>query len=195
MAYSAGDVVVEIKGTGIGNEIWSNSWGVTGAVDAASRQLAVDAVHAFYNDIAGLYGTGTEAAVALVHDKFANVTYIQSFAAVAGTEASKPLPTQLAVRVSLKAGVNIRGGPFLTGFSIDQVSTTGGLLDSTAQATIVGEVEDLYAQLDADGMALAIDSPTNLAMFDVVEARVGQRFDVIRKRANDILEDYVTATL
>lgn len=195
MAYVAGDCAVEIKGTAIMNEIWSNTWGVEGATDGAKKQLAVDAFHAFYNDIASLYGIGTTASVALVHDLFAGSTTEHSFEDVAGAETSKPLPTQLAVRVSLKAGVNIRGGPFLTGFSIDQIATTGGVLESAAQALIITEVEDLAQALDADGMALAVDSPTNLAMFTVVGARVGQRFDVIRKRANEILENYAVAVI
>lgn len=191
MAYVNGDILVEVKGVTSGPEIWSNTWAVEGATSLALKEEAVARVHNFYNQIDALLCDTWEAQVATVHDLFANTSQDVFFDDVAGTSAFGPLPQQIAVRVSLSAGVNVRGGPFLTGFASDRVDADG-LFDSASQIIVADEAEDLAEELAAEGLGLALHSPTNTALFTVYQVRVGQRFDIIRKRANEILESYQT---
>lgn len=191
MAYVVGDIRVQIQGTLPGGEIFSNTWAVEGAVDAAARTAAVGRIHNFYNQIQGLLSDQYNAQVATVRDLFANVTYDEFFDDVPGTDTEVPLPTSTAIRVSLSGGTNVQGGPFLSGFTVTDL-VSPGVLASAAQATIADEVEDLAEELDGLGLSLALDSPKNLALFTVHTVRVGERFDVIRKRANDLLESYET---
>ena len=183
-----------VQGVMADNEIWSNTWAVEGATGAPNKVEATNRVHNFYNQIAGELVVNWNAQVATVVDLFANTSTDVFFDDVPGTNIDGPLPSQLAVRVSLSAGVNVRGGPFLGGWPTSACDADG-LLDSTIQTLVADEVEDLSDELVAEGMALALHSPTNVALFPVFQARVGQRFDVIRKRANEILESYITRAI
>lgn len=191
MAYIDGDIRVNVQGTLHGNEIWSNTWAVEGAVGLALKTEAVNRIHNFYSQISSAMTVEWHAQVATVTDLFANSSQDIFFDDVDGAEVDAELPQQLAVRISLTAGVGVQGGPFLAGFTTAALAADG-LVDSVTQTLIADEVEDLAEELDAEGLALALDSPTNTALFTVHTVRVGQRFDVIRKRSNDVLESYIT---
>lgn len=190
MAYVAGDVAVEIKGTTLGGEIWSNSWAAEDVVDATARTNLATRFHQFYDALSPALITDWHASTCLIRDLFANVTYEMPWEDIPGENIDGPLPQQVSVRVSLSAGANARGGPFICGWPVSAVDANG-LLDVTDQTLVADEVEDLGEGIDGDGMALGLHSPTSSAVLTVFQARVGQRFDVIRKRSNDILEAYV----
>lgn len=191
MAYVNGDIRVNIQGVNTVGEIWSNTWAVENAISEAQKTEAVARIHNFYNQIQGYLSIGWAAQVATVTDLFANVSTDEPFSDVSGTSTDFAMPFQVAIRVSLTAGVATKGGPFLTGWATEAVGA-GGLIDDTLQILVADEVEDLAEELDGTGLGLALDSPTNSALLTVHTVRVGQRFDVIRKRANDQLEQYET---
>lgn len=195
MAYASGDFLVEIKGTTVGDEIWSNTWCVSGAVSDIDKDNAVTALHQFYEAIKPFLHSTWTGQVATGRDLFLGTSADYPWAdQVGGESTAGPLPSQLAIRASLSTHTGQRGGPFLTGWATDIVDSAA-LVQAATATLIADEVEDLAEQLVLDGMALAIHLPTtsSVALADIV--RVGQRFDIIRKRANAILEAYTARDL
>lgn len=194
MAYVAGDFLVEVRGTTTGGEIWSNTWGFTGVTTSTEEQDVVTALHSFYNDMAAVCSNEWTAQVATGRNLFANTSDDYDFEEIVGTLTGNNLPSQCAIRVSLTAEGNVQGGPFLTGFTVAALDASG-LIASGTSSVIVTEVDELNTLVLAAGGFLAIHRPTVLSMSTVTKARVGQRFDIIRKRANDILEAYTVVSL
>lgn len=194
MAYAVGDFLVNIQGVITGGEVWSNTWAFSLAEGGTEKQGCVDALHGFYNDLAAICSDAWKAQVATGVDLFLGQSADYAFEEVVGAQIESDLPTQCAIRVSLSDGTGVRGGPFLTGFTTGELAGSGGLVVSTAQILIADELEQLAAEVALADAALGIHRPTTETVVAAVSGRVGQRFDVIRKRANDILEQYATVT-
>lgn len=195
MAYVDTQYLLTASGTLPGGEVWFNTWCVQETDVASSTTDVIADFAAFYADFTVLlHPEWTFNNIRLKN--LATDVVIDNPINPAGTGASAeptPLPTQVAVRVSLKAPPNINGGPFLTGFA-PSVLGTNGELDTAAAADIVSAVEDLRDNLASHDWQLCINRPTILDVEPVAIARVGTRFDIIRKRANELLENYSTIT-
>lgn len=197
MAYTVEQFQVIASGTAPGGEVWYNSWCVLDPTTSGDVDEIQSAFAAFYADIAALAvsdqwtynflrckNLGTE----VVYDLAVNP-------ALAGSDTTNdPLPNQLAVRVSLKALPNINGGPFLTGFTTAAVGDSGELANGTL-LDIVQAVDDLSTNLTGNQFAIGIQRPSALTCVEAESARVGAKFDVIRKRANERLENYEIVSL
>lgn len=190
MAYIDGDFLVNIKGTLANNEIWSNTWAMVGALTAVEKQDCVDALHTFYNDITPFLSAEWTADVATGTDLATGVSVDYAWGAFVGTETAKTIPTQLAIRCSLSNDFGVRGGPFLTGWTIDAIDATKGLIAPATVTQIAGELDQLGQEVLAAGASLGIHRPTLETVVIASMGRVGQRFDIIRKRANEVLEAY-----
>lgn len=195
MAYSAGDFLVNVQGTLPGNEIWSNTWAFKNGLTISDQDDVVTALHTFYGEISDNMSTLWTYEIAQVRDLSLDTTRNAPFAAGTGVGAGDALPTQCAVRISLSNGLGVRGGPFLCGWRTTLVGVDGQL-DLSAQGEIETEVGDLNTLVIAVGdCVIGIHRPGLELVVQASEARIGRRFDVIRKRANNTLEQYVPVTL
>lgn len=193
MAYSSNDFLFTVRGNLTSGEIFANNWAGVRTDGGASTQDFGDALHDFYGTLAAVwFPDDTTITACSVKTLDSGISNDLSWAAITGENTQDPLPTQLGVRVSLFSGTGpTRGGPFLAGWA-KQVNTAGGLLTTDVQDDIIEALEAMVTTLGTVDWALGIDSPTAAAVRAVTSARVGRRFDVIRKRANDVAESYVT---
>ena len=195
MAYSAGDILLIAEGGLPSNEVWANTWAVR--LGTADYQDAADAVAGFYNstDIDDIMHTGWSFTSLTVRDLFNQTSPAVSFTpnTAGGENSTDPLPTECAIRVSLSS-LQQRGGPFLGGFTAFSLATNGQLVGASRD-NIVDAVEAMAAALDTAGGELALHLPTSQLVVSLVSARVGSTFDVIRRRRNNVPENYAMATL
>lgn len=198
MAYTADMVRVAVRGTVGSFEAWSNTWSfldISGTSSADRNQLAAD-INNFYGDptnVLPYLGTAWHAVGATLTELVDGSTIELPWTTATGTSAVDLLPTQLGVRISLSSGHH-RGGPFLCGFT-EVANGATGLLTTTAQNDLVDALELFAGTLTGHDWSLALDRPTVSTVVDVFGAKIGQRFDVIRKRANDTAEAYATASI
>lgn len=195
MTYAAGDWRVVVRGALCdGAESWFNSWTVK---DPGGTEDPTDLAVAFqtlYTDIFDLeISSHTTRVGATARNLLTSATVEMSIGTDAGNDLADPMPSQVAARVSLSSSSVVRGGPFIAGWS-KNAGDDSGLLSSANQTGLATAVEDFWATIDGLGWVLSIDRPSVETTVPVAAARVGQRFDVIRKRANDIAEAYVTVT-
>lgn len=195
MAYSAGDVMVTVSGTTGVFEAWTNTWTFEG-IDAANEQSCIDALHDFYEELTlnVTLSNDWSARGAVLRRLLAGTSLVGSWSILSGGNTTDNLPSQLAVRVSLASISGHNGGPFLTGWTVASNTADGQLLD-TDQVDIVSALANLDTAIQALGGFIALNRPTAPEVVRVVQGRVGERFDVIRSRANDTPESYETTTL
>lgn len=194
MAYTDDEYRVTIRGTVGPAEEWANTWSF---LDVSSDDAIADAVtrfHTFYGALLEIQSTSYHVLTCAIKNLGTGVTVFPIWEDQVGTNGAQLLPTQLAVRVSLDDNAGHRGGPFLCGFT-EGNNADNGLLSSTHQTLIAGAVDSLAANLVTDGLQLRIDRPSVAGTVVALQCRVGQRFDVIRKRGNDTVESYVAASL
>lgn len=193
MAYTTDDFLFTVRGNLASGEIFANNWAGTRTDSGAPTQAFVDELHTFYADLAALWmPDDTTVTSCQVKTLSSGITNTLAWTTITGANSQDPLPTQLGVRVSLFSGTGpTSGGPFLPGWA-KQVNTAGGLVITDVQDDIIEGLETMVTGLGAADWALGIDSPTAAAVRAVTSARVGRRFDVIRKRANEVSESYVT---
>lgn len=189
MPYSAGEYLVLVEGDTGNQDPWVNTWCFKDTLGSQDPQDVVDILHAFYVDIAPLQGAAFSSDSATVRDLFTNVLTPASWVSQLGGDASPILPPQIAVRVSLYSAIGQNGGPFIGGWS-NAANDTGGVLDSAAKTDITGGLTTMAAALSAADWSLQINRPTSPETVTVTQAKVGSRFDVIRRRANEIAENY-----
>lgn len=194
MAYAAGEWKVNVRGNLAGSEIWSNSWCLIDPTGVQDIQEAGDILHAFYEDIAGFASwLGASWNTVGASAKALNTGLVQElvWATETGSSASEPLPQQLAIRISLQSAF-ARGGPFLSGFTTNAIGSTAGSVDAALIGDFVGALETMTASLTTAGWQLGLDQPTTLTATQVTGGRIGNRWDVIRKRANDVHDTYTS---
>lgn len=195
MAYEDGNYRIVVRGNVGDSEAWYNTWtfdDATGAQDVAE----VGAILAqFYTDIT-TFASWLSTAYSVVGAQAkaldtGNVTDLAGFT-MNGSSTDELIPTQLAMRVSLKASPTLRGGPYLTGFVTNAID--GGLITASCVSDFVDALEDFWGAVVAAGWQWCVDSPTDEIVQPVLSGRVGHRFDVIRKRAAQTAEAYSAIT-
>lgn len=195
MAYTNDMYRVIVRGTLCdGAESWYNSWTVlddTGGQDITEITVSLAAFYTAIFDAEISSHTTRQGATA--RNLGTGVATELAIGTDTGNDLADPMPSQVAVRYSLSGLAGTHGGPFIAGWS-KNAGDDAGLLSSANQTVLADALEDFWAAIDGLGWVLAIDRPTAETVDGVVQARVGQRFDVIRKRANDIAEAYVTVT-
>lgn len=192
MAYDNGDFRIRVDGV-VATEQWANTWTVHRTDPGAAIQDAVDAFHAFYEDIATL-AWSAECSARAAHWKQLNTAAHGdgAWTTVVGALAQKMLPPEVAVRVSLSDDLGARGGPFLAGFTVGSLDDDGHFQNA---ADVVTAVSDLATALAADDWQIVIDRPTLVGVSVATLVRVGEVYDVIRKRRNELPENYASAVL
>lgn len=195
MPYAAGAWRITVRGALCdGAESWYNVWTVLdpgGAQDVSELTVPLAAL---YTDIFDLeISSHTTRVGATARNLLTSATVELAVGSDAGNDLADPMPSQIAARVSLSSSSVVRGGPFIAGWS-KNAGDDGGLLSSANQTGLATAVGDFWDAIDTLGWTLAIDRPSVETVVAVASARVGQRFDVIRKRANDIAEAYASVT-
>ena len=194
MAYADGQWRFHVRGTLLG-EIFDNTWCAQHDPGDDDPQEFADILHQLYEDI---YASGisddTKAVAATMKNLGTGLLSDASWAEIVGATATPMLPTQCAIRVTLAGSGQTRGGPFIAGWHRTSLGPDGQVLDDTPRNNLVTALETFWAAADAAGWSLLIDKPTTSSPVVVSSIRVGHRFDVIRKRANDLPEAYVMVT-
>lgn len=191
MAYTSDEWELVIRGMTGPSEEWANVWCFSGTTDLGEVQDVVDAFHAFHSAIGEIQSAQYTATQARVRNLLSGAIPVVSWATVTGGSSSQLLPTQLAIRLSLDDGAGHRGGPFLGGWQ-EGNNADNGLFQTTHRDLVADAVEDLAGAIVTAGGLLALNRPSVGTTVGVLHARVGRRFDVIRKRSNDTPEEYAT---
>lgn len=187
MAYTAGDYAITVVGNLPGGEVFANRWCVSRTDPGADPQDAVAALRDFYLVWSNACNEDWEATGADVRDLAAEVSFGGTWATVPGQEdTNNPLPDEVAVRISFKAGA-ANGGPYMCGLSVAHVDPTGNLAAGSRTAFAAG-LSNLIDDLVAADFVLALDTKGSLET--VTQIRLGQVFDVIRRRRNKLSESY-----
>jgi len=198
MAYSANDNLVQVEGSLPDGEVWSNSWAVKATPGTTDFDDVEAAFHDFYDTLATgaapVFGNLWTATKYTRRHPSDSTVFQPSWVTITGTNANDFLPSECAVRVSLDDGATHNGGPFLAGFTVDAVTATG-LFKLAYQNVVADAVEQLGIDLNATAADLALHRPTVPSVVEVTTAKVGQVFDVIRRRRNDLPEAYVVKAL
>lgn len=195
MAYTAGDLLITVRGNLAPAEIWTNTWAFKVSGGAPDWPAVVDALEVFYGALASTWFPNEYTAVgATVKALDTGISTEATWALITGVNAQDILPTQLAVRVSLSDDAGHQGGPFLAGWS-KQASAEDGVIDTGVVTDIIDGMDTLNTAVVAADFVIGIHRPTTLTVVEATQARVGQRFDVIRKRSNNNAEAYASTVL
>lgn len=192
--YEANDYRVQVRGNVGDSESWVNTWSFKGSgpvlddIDAIANRL--NALYDSWAGFASWQSTAYSHVGATLKVLATGDTIELDWDGANGSAPSELLPTQLAMRVSLTALGGVHGGPFLTGFVV--LAVDGSLIDDDLVGDFIGALETFTGGLTTDGLVLGIDRPTIEEVAIVTAGRVGHRFDVISKRANDTAEAYST---
>lgn len=195
MAYVSGDIAVTVRGISSPSESWVNSWAFSPDGGSPNAQACVDALRTFYDDLAGTwFPTEYSAVGARITQLFTGITTDADWIVVDGAATDDIAPTQLAVRLSLRDSAGHNGGPFLAGWNKLSIAEDG-LVDSGAVSAIDTALAAMDTTVLANDYHIGIHLPTTNQVVVASQARIGRRFDVIRKRGNDTAEAYLTQNL
>lgn len=192
MAYAAGDALVRVEGTLAGSEAFANVWAFKSVSNASDAQDVADQLHTFYDAYFTAHSTDRATVVSCSYTPlFTGGNIALDWTTITGAVATDLLPTECALRLSFRTlPGNTRGGPFLPGFCVNALDADG-MLDSTAHTNMTTYVSDLVADIAGSTPAQpGIHSPTTTSVIEATSIRVGRVFDVIRKRRNDLPENY-----
>lgn len=190
MAYVDGAYRFQVRGHNGTAEVWNNTFTAFDPTAAQNPQEVATRLRAFYSAIHGETGFSGSAGSdgCTIKDLFSGISSEASWAATVGAGSGTRLPPQLAVRISLRAN-SVDGGPFLSGFTTAAVETVGPAVDDALIADIATSWNGMVEGLTSDGWVLHLDRPSVPGTLQVTQATIGNRFDVIRKRANDLVEE------
>lgn len=194
MAYAITHYRVQVRGALDAGETWSNTWAV---IDTLGGQDPTDLAAFFHDLYDGMKAARSQewtATNAFVKNLGSGLLQTLPFATVTGEQSADALPTECAIRLSLSDNEGRRGGPFLAGFTSAALAADG-TYDTGARATLATLVNDFFNDLNTSDWAIGLDSPTDVTVVPVAVARIGQVFDVIRRRRNDIPESYLDVTV
>lgn len=194
MAYAATEYRIQVRGALLdGAESFYNTWTVLDEGATSDIDDVFAALHDMYAAFAAQeMSSHTTVLGATARQLSTGLLSEATWATITGDDLANPLPSQMAVRISLSAGAGVRGGPFIPGWSINSGDGDGKYQHAAALATAVG---DFTNDLNTAGWQLRLDQPTLEQTAQVTSGRVGARFDVIRKRANDVAETYSPITI
>lgn len=195
MAYVAGDFRFRVSGTFDNGESWVNTWAFRNIADGTLREATVSDLHAFYAAaFLASVSSHTHAVACTSKNLFTGSTIEEDWESISGDDLADLLPTQCAVRISLNSQSGVNGGPFLAGFSVNAVDENGDLV--VGERTVLTSALGGLAESElSGGRQLGIERATVPEVVVASRGRVGTRFDVIRKRANDRAESYSTVDL
>jgi hypothetical protein len=114
-----------------------------------------------------------------------------------GQDGATPMPSQVALRVSLDSGLRGRsqkGGFYLPTPSAGIVNTTGLMSDSVA-AEVAATWAQLFTHLNDVTSGLVVVPSSVVGNVHVTRVRVGRALDTIRRRRNGLAEAYQQATV
>lgn len=191
MAYSDGEYLVNVRGTLATAEQWSNTWcfGTAGTPDLTAL---ANCLHDFYDTIAtSLWTTIVTSPSASWRRLDGGGNGDLDWANITGSIATDLIPTEVAWRLSMTDVNNKKGGPFLAGFGVNTLGPDGGL-DDAALDVITGALDQLHDDLVLEDWLLSLNSPTTETTAIVEKVRVGRIGDAIRRRRNDLPEEYRT---
>lgn len=194
MAYNTNEFQVIAQGSLGGVERWSNTWTFLELSGFTSRQATADQVRALYAQLVARFHTSWDADGAIIRDLNTGNGEPADWEVVAGTGSTNLAPTQLATRISLDNLAGVRGGPFLSGYTISAIGA-GGIVAGGVVTDLIDAVDTLASAGLNEGYQMRIDRPSVETTVAALRARVGARFDVIRSRANDTQESYTSTTL
>lgn len=196
MAYTDGMNLVIIRGNLGSAEVWSNTWAIDSDPLTVDYAAVRDAFQAFYSELATgaapIFGEEWSAVSYQRRDLFVGATDEPSWEELEGTNGADMLPYECALRISLTAGPGHRGGPFLAGMTVESLQSTGGLMKVAYQNVIHDALSALVSDLGDANAALGLHRPTTTTVGVVGTYKVGQVFDVIRRRRNQQLESYLS---
>lgn len=114
---------------------------------------------------------------------------------VAGTaSAANQLPAQCAVTVSLRTGARGPAGRGRMFLPLTGVSETNGMIGSSTKTNLGAACVDLCEDTRALGPLMAIINRGPSTYSAVNDIQIGDYFDVIRRRENNIAEAYTSYT-
>lgn len=184
-------------------------------VSSASPTVLAQAVHDVWDQAwagpAGTIGNAFSAQVTYVDVGVAEIldfldgalsaaTHIGFTPPLAGTNLTSMLPTQLAVAVSLRAGVRANGTPlkgrtYLPTPALDTIDTVNGHLKAQYQTVIADGYAGFVQGMLQLGHGVSVWSRKEARINQVTEVRVGNQVDTIRSRRNVIDETYVAVPI
>lgn len=112
--------------------------------------------------------------------------------AIPGTSGQYPLPSETAVCLSLvtaSAGRSGRGRCYLPGPARDQINEDGRVL-AAFQSDVADAAQAMGNDINDATHFLAVASQTTAGIQPVTRVRVGDVFDVQRRRRDALIEDY-----
>jgi hypothetical protein len=201
-----------VMGEGASVDNFSHSLGIVSNADAAT---VAQAIHESWYTVMQQASLGldsdynastqwTDVTVAQVLDPMVPDLSAATHAAfnppIPGLGIAITLPQQTALAVSLKAGVRPNGTAFRGRFYLPAMQTTAvigaGLLDPAIQQKVANAITGHFSRLTAQGHVPSIWSRTVEDLVQPIdEIRVGNKFDTIRRRRNDLPETYVSAAI
>lgn len=191
MPYADTEWAVIISGELPAGEVWANRWTIAETDVGADLLAAAGAFHAVYASWAGVCDSDWKANNISFRNLVNGGVVQPAWVQIVGEEGdSSPLPTECALRVSLSAMPNRKGGPYFCGVSTDHVDNSGQMA-AVSLVGFVSALEALFDDLVAADFALRLDSPSDTETKEISACRVGRTFDVIRRRRNQIPESYI----
>lgn len=198
MAYTSENDIVIVRGGLPSGEVWANTWSLIVDPDTVDYVAVKDAFHALYDEmatgVAPIFGEEWSATSYTRRHPSTGFVETPAWSLIEGANANDHLPTECAIRVSINDAEGGRGGPFLAGFTVDTV-TADGLFKGAYQNVIHDALQALVTDLADANAAVGLNHPTSETITLAAQARVGQVFDVIRRRRSDIAENYVSVAL
>ena len=193
MAYTVNEYRVQVRGSLSGSEIWNNTWTFLDTVGSQNISEIATILHTFYADLAGFaqWSNGWSAVGATAKNLNTGVLTELTWEPVTGPSTSGLLPHECGIRVSLTGPGNVHGGPFICGLA-QAALDTDGTWEAATITNLLTALETMADSLTTAGWQLRIDRPTADVTVAVTQGRVGSAVDIIRKRGNDIAEQYLS---
>jgi hypothetical protein len=191
MAYTDDDFQVRVEGTLGASESFANTWTFQRTDPGADVDNLTGPLHDFYDFLATSYWTDRVTATnaswrALDGSSSGDGTW----ALITGSAAGVLIPTECALRVTIRSFDNRLGGPFLAGFRSADLSEEG-TFDTSVTSDIADALVTMIGDLETGDWRVALDKPSSPERTDLASSlRVGGVFDVIRRRRNQLPEQY-----
>lgn len=136
----------------------------------------------------------------LTDGTLAAATHLGFVPPLAGSNLTTMLPTQLAVTISLRAGVRANGTPmkgrtYLPTPALDTIDTVNGHLKAQYQTVLADGYAGFVQGMLQQGHGVSVWSRKEGRLSQVTEVRVGNQVDTIRSRRNVIDETYIAVPI
>lgn len=198
MAYNDGDYLFTVRGTMAGSEEFSNTWACKSVDQGTNLTAVVDALNTFYDTLATgatpIWNDETVISSLRAQDLFVGEDVPVVWNSITGNSNTVLMPTECSLRISLSGGGRHRGGPFLPPMRSASLDKDGRVLTGY-QSAVADALVGLLNDVDAAGAQVALHAPSLTAVVDLTSAKVGRVFDAIRRRRNELPEDYLAVAI